>query len=72
MSENSSLNVFKVIALISQAGLSISLPLVGFIYLSQLLARYLGNELLLLILGIFLGLGSGFSLSYRLLMKIIK
>ena len=66
------MGIFKGLALVAQAGLSIALPLVFFIWLGQRLADYWGAEGLFLILGIFLGLGTGFTIVFRLLFKEVE
>ena len=66
------MGIFKGLALVAQAGLSIALPLVFFIWLGQRLAEHWGAEGLFLILGIFLGLGTGFTIVYRLLFKEVE
>ena len=63
------LSVFKGLALIAQAGLFIVLPLVFFIWLGQQAAGLWGGQGLFLILSIFLGLGVGFTLVYRIFFK---
>ncbi len=69
MKPKESIGILKGLALIAQAGLSIALPLVFFIWLGQRVADYIGYEGLFLIIGIFLGLVTGFMLVYRLLFK---
>lgn len=63
------LSVFKGLALIAQAGLFIVLPLVFFIWLGQQAAGLWGGQGLFLILSLFLGLGVGFTLVYRIFFK---
>ncbi len=69
MKPKESIGILKGLALIAQAGLSIALPLVFFIWLGQRIADYTGSEGLLLIIGIFLGLVTGFMLVYRIFYK---
>jgi len=59
--------VLKALSLLMQIGLSIAVPLVLMIWLGQWLAGFFGAEIFFLITSIFLGLGAGFTLAYRLL-----
>jgi len=64
--------VMRAFALLVQLGLSIAVPLVALVWLGQYLGGLFGAEILFLIISIFLGLGAGFTLVYRLLSREIK
>lgn len=63
------LGVLRALALVVQIGLSLAVPLVVLVWLGQLLASWLGGEVLFLIVSIFLGLGAGFLTVYRILFR---
>ncbi|WP_241754988.1 AtpZ/AtpI family protein [Koleobacter methoxysyntrophicus] len=57
------------LSLVGFLGFSIALPLIGGIYLGRVLDERLGTQPLLLILGILLGIGTGFRSAYIVLSR---
>jgi len=70
--DQETMGVLRALALLVQLGLSIAIPLVGLVWLGQLLGSWWGAETLLLIVSIFIGLGAGFLAVYRILIREIK
>ncbi len=59
----------KALALLGQIGLSIALPLVFFVWLSQQAARYYGGGTAFLAGAVILGLAVGFLQVYRIMLR---
>ncbi len=73
MNQKDSLGILKGFALVAQIGLSIAIPLIFFVWFGQWIANRIGMaEAILLIVSIFLGLGVGFVIVWRLIYKAFK
>ena len=67
--DKETVGILRALALLTQIGLSIVVPLVGLVWLGQLLGSFLGAETFFLIISILVGLGAGMLLAYRLLFR---
>ncbi len=72
MNSKETFGVLKALSLLVQLGLSMAVPLIGLVWLGQLVGRAVGAELIALITSVVLGLGAGGLSVYRILSKEIK
>ena len=63
------MTVLKSLALLSQVGIAIIVPIIAGVWIGNYLDELLNTNLLFLLLGIGLGVSAGFRNAYRLIME---
>ena len=63
------MTVLKSLALLSQVGIAIIVPIIAGVWLGNYLDQLLNTNLIFLLLGIGLGVSAGFRNAYRLIME---
>jgi F0F1-type ATP synthase assembly protein I len=62
------LGIIRALALLSQVGISIIVPIIGGLWLGNKLDQLLGTNGVFLVIGILLGVLTGFKTAYELIM----
>lgn len=69
MNDNDRVGILKALALLSQVGITIIVPIIGGVWLGNYIDKLLGTNILCLALGTVLGVTVGFRNAYQLIMK---
>ncbi|MBM7557017.1 AtpZ/AtpI family protein [Halanaerobacter jeridensis] len=66
---NDKMNFLKALALISQVGITMIVPVIAGVWLGNYLDELLHTNLIFLLVGVILGVSAGFRNAYRLIMQ---